>query len=25
MQYCDQMIENLVHRCHETSEFGNPE
>jgi len=25
MQYCDQMIENLVHRCHEASEFGNPE
>ncbi len=22
MQYCDQMIENLVHRCRETSEFG---
>lgn len=21
MQYCDQMIENLVHRCRETSEF----
>jgi acetylornithine deacetylase len=22
MQYCDQMIEKLVHRCRETSEFG---
>jgi len=21
MQYCDQMIENLVHRCRETAEF----
>jgi len=22
MQHCDQMIGNLVHRCHKTSEFG---